>query len=307
MDQPSKNHLKALDVESLRAFRELVALGGFTAASRKLGITQPAVSLRIRRLEQRTGMSLLDRQGRKFTVTPQGRELLAHAESVIGAHDRLVDSMRRSELSGQILIGCSGALAAGELLPVVGRLKQSHPDIGLTMRMGESRDISRMLDNGEIDCAILHLVELDEEMRCTDEIWRQDELHVVQGNDVDFTREDPVPIISYGPDSRFHLQLTDLLEAAGRRYRYAMEWTSVGGVQCAIEVGLGVGLLNSPSVTDKMKPWTGIDPIDLPSTTFILRTRTQQGSDDLINTLRAHLSLDSAARPFESMEQNNKE
>lgn len=77
-----------LDVESLRVFREVVAQGGFTAASRKLGITQPAVSLKIRRLEERIGTSLILRNGHSITLTASGRDLLAHAEEIVEAHDR---------------------------------------------------------------------------------------------------------------------------------------------------------------------------------------------------------------------------
>ena len=53
----------SLDVESLRVFREVVTQGGFTAASKILGITQPAVSLKIRRLEERLGFTLIRRTG----------------------------------------------------------------------------------------------------------------------------------------------------------------------------------------------------------------------------------------------------
>lgn len=284
-----------LDVESLRVFRELVAQGGFTAASKTLGMTQPAVSLKIRRLEERIGTSLILRHGHSFTVTADGRDLLEHAEEIVEAHDRAVDNMLRSQLRGTIRLGCSGAVVASELSQIASRFKRTHPDVDLAIRVGGSRTVSDMVDNSEIDVAIIHLVEVNGVVRPTDDVWRRDGLHVVQGFDVDYTSHDPVPLISYGPRSLFHTQLTALLDGAGRSYRFAMEWSNVLGVQSAIEAGLGVGILNSPHVTDRMRPWTGIDPIELPQAVFIVRTRPLAEEDELIDALRGHLKQASAA------------
>ena len=61
-----------LDVESLRVFRQLVVAEGFTAAAERLGVTQSAVSHKIRRLEERIGRDLLRRDGQSFVLTPDG-------------------------------------------------------------------------------------------------------------------------------------------------------------------------------------------------------------------------------------------
>ena len=136
-----------LDVESLRVFREVVAQGGFTAASRKLGITQPAVSLKIRRLEERIGTGLILRNGHSITLTASGRDLLAHAEEIVEAHDRALDHMRRSGLSGVLRLGCSGAVGAEELSELVSRFRRTHPDIDLAIRADASPNISTSAEN----------------------------------------------------------------------------------------------------------------------------------------------------------------
>ena len=279
-----------LDVESLRVFREVVAQGGFTAASKTLGITQPAVSLKIRRLEERMGIKLILRAGHSFTVTAHGRDLLVHAEKIVEAHDQAVDRMRRSELSGALRLGCSGAVAASGLSEVASRFKRTHPDIDLAIRVDESAIISEMLDSSAIDLALIQLVEVDGAVRSTDVVWRRDELRVIQGLDVDFTDEDPVPLISFGPRSLYHSHLTAVLDAAGRAHRLAMEWPNIRGVQNAIEAGLGVGILNTPAVTEAMKPWWGIDPLEIPGAVFVLRSRSDAEGNELIEALRGHLS-----------------
>ena len=270
-------------------FREVVSQGGFTAASKVLGLTQPAVSLKISRLEERIGLSLIRRDGHSLTVTEHGRDLLAHAEKIVEAHDRAVDHMRRSELSGIVRLGCSGDAALAYLSDVASRFGWTHPDIDLAIRVNESGVVSELLDYGEVDVGIIQLVEVDGAVRPGDEVWRREEIHVVQGLAADFTDADPVPLISFGPRSLYHPHLTALLDAAGRPHRTALEWPSIRGVQRAVEAGLGVGILNTPNITERMRPWTGIDPIELPTAAFVLRSRAGAGNQ-LIDALRGHLS-----------------
>lgn len=278
-----------LDVESLRAFRELVAQGGFTAASKKLGITQPAVSSKISRLEDRVGVRLILRKGRSFALTAHGRDLLALAEEIVEAHDRAVDDMRRSSLRGALRLGCSGAVATKQLSEIASRFKSTHPHIDLTIRVSTSWIISDALDSGEIDVAMIHAVE-DDGVRPTDMVWQRDDLHIVQGLDGDFPCEDPVPLVSFGPRDGFNTQLTAALEAAGYAYRIAVEWPNVRGVQNAVEDGLGVGILNTANVTEGMRPWTGIDAPELARAVFVIRSRPRAERNPLIDALRSHLS-----------------
>ena len=279
-----------LDVESLRAFRELAAQGGFTAASRVLGLAQPTVSFKIRRLEERVGMSLIRRHGHSFTLTAHGRDLLAHAEEIVEAHDRAVDNIRRSELSGAVRLGCNEEVAASGLSQVAGRFRRTHPDIDLAIRVHDSAFVTEWLDVGEIDVALIQLIELDGAVRVTDEVWRRDELHVLQGLAADFDNADPVPLVSFGPGNLYDPHLIGPLVAAGRSHRHAVECPGIRGVQSAIEAGLGVGVLNTPNVTERMRPWEGIGPVELPAVAFVLRSRADAEGDEVIAALRGHLS-----------------
>ena len=279
-----------LDVESLRVFRELVAQGGFTAASRTLGITQPAVSLKIRRLEDRLGMSLILRDGHSFTLTAHGRDLLAHAVEIVEAHDRAVDHMRRSELTGAVRLGCSRAVEAGDLSEVVSRFRRTHPDIDLAIRVGPSPTISEMLDNGEVDVVLVQLIETGDAVRPTDLVWRRERLDIVQGLAADFTDEDPVPLVTFGPRSPYYPYLTAAVEASGRSYRIALLWPSIRGVQDAIGAGLGVGILNTSHLTDRMRPCPGIGAVKLPQVAFIMRSRAEADGNELIGALETHLT-----------------
>ena len=290
MAPSSRKRSLLLDVESLRVFREVVAQGGFTAASRTLGVTQPAVSLKIRRLEDRIGTSLMLRHGHSFTLTADGQDLLAHAEEIVKAHDQAVDYMQRSKVIGTVRLGCNGEVAASGLSEVASRFRRTHPLIDLTILVDHSVIIGELLDNGELDVALVTLLDLDGAVRPTDEVWRRAEMHIVQGIEADFDDEDPVPLVTFGPNSRHYTHMAAVLEAAGRTHRVSMEWGNLIGLKSAIEVGLGVGLLSTHNVTDRMRPWTGIGPTELPSSVFVMRSPTDAQENEAIAVLKSHLT-----------------
>src|SRR5512142_948196 len=123
--------LANLDVVRLRIFREVVAGGSFTAAAGALGITQPAVSQQIAKLEQEIGAPLLDRSGRGVRLTRPGQVLLGHTERIL---DQLTQAGR--ELAAAIEHGgeelrmvAFPSAAATVVPPVVAAFRRAAPQV----------------------------------------------------------------------------------------------------------------------------------------------------------------------------------
>lgn len=289
MTRGSRRRSLLFDVESLRVFRELVTQGGFTAAAKTLGISQPTVSLTIRRLEERLGRSLIARNGYSAIPTAHGRDLLAHAEEILEAYDRAVDHMRFGELRGELRLGCSAVVAATGLATVASRFSLTHPDIDLAIRVDMSPSISEMLDGGEVDVALLNVVEVGDAVRPTDIVWGRDQLQIVRGLDADLDGTDPVPLVTSGERDLLRPHLIAAVEAAGHTYRIATEWTSIKGVKDSIEAGLGVGIVPSSHVTAKMRSWRGNKSIELPRMALVLRSRADADRNELVAALEGHL------------------
>ncbi|MEM9204174.1 MAG: LysR family transcriptional regulator [Actinomycetota bacterium] len=279
-----------LDVESLRAFRELIAADGFTAAADRLGMTQSAVSHKIRRLEERLGLDLVRREGQGIVLTVDGRDLLDHAEAIVEAHDRAVDALQRSTVSGTVRLGCNEEVAATQVAEVASRFRRTHPDVALEVRVRDSAVVSRWLDDGQVDVALLQVLDTGTALRTDDDVWRRDELTVVQGSGADFGPVDEVPLISFGPDCLYEPWFASAMAERGRAWRTVMECPSIQGVQAAVEAGLGVAVLNSPNVTDEMRPCLVLDGLPLPPVAFVMRSAVEPGVDDAIDALRAHLA-----------------
>ena len=290
MERRSRQPSLRLDVESLRAFLEVVDRGGFTAASRTLGITQPAVSLRIRRLEDRIGARLIRREGLSLAVTAQGRDLMVHAAKIVESHDMAVDHMRRSQLDGRIRLGLPAAVAPDSLLRVARRFKRTHPSVQLTIRAAGPRLLAQLIDAGELDVALMPVVEAEGAVRSADQVWRHTEVAVVQGLKADLDDEDPVPLVSFGSDGLSEPHLIDALQASGRGHWVAAEWASLSGALNAIEAGLGVCAVSAHLVSDRMRPFSGVSPLDIPPSALVVRSRHGAHDNELVAALRNHLT-----------------
>jgi DNA-binding transcriptional LysR family regulator len=151
--------MRSLNLDQLRTLVEVVALGNFSAAARRLNITQPAVSLQIRQLEQRFGVRLIERTGRHASATPPGRELVEQAGVIFGDCDRLASRMRRfrGDWLGRVHIGTTLTALMYELPPILRKLRASHPGIELIVTNMPTRDSLEGIVKNTLDLALVTL------------------------------------------------------------------------------------------------------------------------------------------------------
>jgi molybdenum-dependent DNA-binding transcriptional regulator ModE len=92
--------VRRLSLDQLHAVVEVVRLGSFSAAARNLSLTQPAVSLQVRELEQRLGLKLIERIGKRAYATAAGTELIERARRIEREVDDALDAMRGGATAG---------------------------------------------------------------------------------------------------------------------------------------------------------------------------------------------------------------
>lgn len=129
-----------MNLENLKTFQELVRLGSFSEAGRKLAISQPAVSFQIQKLEQELGMRLIDRTQRALTLTAGGKRLLRFAASVEAEREQLRHDLERmrEEVSGELLVTASTIPGEFLLPPLLAKFKQRHPAVIIQMAVSDS-------------------------------------------------------------------------------------------------------------------------------------------------------------------------
>jgi DNA-binding transcriptional LysR family regulator len=143
-------------LDQLEALLWISKLGSFRSAARKLRVSQPAISSRIRELEIELGTSLLDRSGQRCQMTPEGREVLRHAEQMIGlAEDFRARFSARPRMPRSIRIGAADSFALTYLSTLLERLAALHPETHVDLEVGFSATLDRKLQAGDLDLAFI--------------------------------------------------------------------------------------------------------------------------------------------------------
>lgn len=283
-----------LDVESLRCLQIVVETGGFTGAASRLGLTQSAVSWKIKRLEERVGLELIKR-GRHMEATPDGQDLLRYAARIVEAHDDAVHHLTRSDLEGVVRVGTNQDLHGRDLADVFAMFGRAHPGVSLEVRVHLSGIVKEWLDDGEVQVAVLQLPV--DEVRPDDIMLWQEPVHWMASSDfrtsadhsaknggVRGANEDDrhgtagvaptraIPLVTFGPGLAYLEHAEESLSLAGFRWRIALECPMLSGVQSAVEAGLGISPLNVGNVTPGMIRWEFDSRCPMPDVCQVVRT-----------------------------------
>jgi DNA-binding transcriptional LysR family regulator len=136
-----------MDLHQLQAFDHIVLSSSFSKAARKLGVSQPTISLRIRALEQEVGGALFQRRGSRLSLTELGQSFLPYAQTALRAMTTGVDVAKRTLRGerGQLRIATLPSLATGFFATTLARFSHDYPHIDVAIHTGHTREISEML------------------------------------------------------------------------------------------------------------------------------------------------------------------
>jgi DNA-binding transcriptional LysR family regulator len=147
-----------MDTKQLAAFCAVVERRSFSQAADQLGVTQPAVSLQIRSLEQRVGQQLLDRSGRRVEPTEAGLRLYRGAQRLIALEQQLLADLgeeAEGELKGRLEIGASTG-PGGTVLPVIlGEFQQLNPLVHVALTVGDTHTVVEQVGRRELELGIV--------------------------------------------------------------------------------------------------------------------------------------------------------
>jgi DNA-binding transcriptional LysR family regulator len=147
-----------MDTKQLAAFCAVVERRSFSQAADQLGVTQPAVSLQIRSLEQRLGQQLLDRSGRRVEPTEAGMRLYRGAQRLLAAEEQMLRELgdeAEGELTGRLEIGGSTG-PGGSVLPVVlAEFQRLNPQVRVALSVSDSHTIVEQVVRRELELGVV--------------------------------------------------------------------------------------------------------------------------------------------------------
>lgn len=237
-----------MDIRSVEAFVLVVREGGVTRAAERLGLTQPAVSARLRALEERIGRPLLLRRGRRLVPTAAGEELLERARPLLALAEDLQSWIRdagRLE-AGRLRLGADGPFG---VMPLVAAFRHRYPRVTVELRIGNTARVGAELREGVTDAAVVMLDGPADDLATF--TLSEDRLFALlpRGHPPAAAASLPLARFAEGavvlrePGSATRAVLEKALAAAGLRVRPVLELGSREAVREAVAAGLGAGVV----------------------------------------------------------------
>jgi DNA-binding transcriptional LysR family regulator len=229
--------MKTPDIEAIRAFVLVAQLKSFTQAADALGTTQAAVSLKIKRLEEAMGRSLLERTPRRVILSMHGLTFQASAQRLLETFDQTMlcfDSPKRT-----LRIGVSHHIVGADLSSWFKRLSATDPDVVVAFSLGSSKEILDSYEQGTLDVA---LILRHDNRRQDGEVIGTERFRWMAGEDFQLT--DPVlPLAIQQAPCGMRSMVSSVLQEQGRSWREAFVGTGVLAIGAAVSAGIGVGAM----------------------------------------------------------------
>jgi DNA-binding transcriptional LysR family regulator len=228
-------------------------------------VTQSALSLQMRRLEELVRQPLFHRQGRKLRMTAAGELLLETARQILAMNDRLLAALQGQALSGTVRIGLNQDFAETLLPGVLRDFALAHPDVQMQVRIGGSQELLDALRGEQLDVVLCVRAAGDAQSIKTGPIEWLGDARLLERADL--------PLALLEPPCVFRATALRSLEEAGRKFRVVVETASLSGVRAAVQAGLAITCRNPLFIDTELMPvLRGTDLPALPGICFALHT-----------------------------------
>ncbi|WP_223565046.1 LysR family transcriptional regulator [Agrobacterium tumefaciens] len=271
---------RRLEIDALRALCAIKHHGGVTKAASALGLSQSAVSHKIRRLELSLDCELLGRKAGASMFTHAGQELLDYAGRILALHDEALLSVSKTPLAGRLMLGLTEDTACSDLARILGRFGRLHPNVSVRTKVHMSMSLRGMLERGELDAAMVQI--FDHEVRPSDVILYKETLHWVKHPELTIRPDAPVPFLSFDGEC-FYRQWAFDIGRDETLLETVFECSSAAGIVSAVNAGMGVALLSARHVHGNMQLVADRLPAP-PSLAYVIR-RARRSRNPALDSL----------------------
>ncbi|TCV57760.1 DNA-binding transcriptional LysR family regulator [Neorhizobium sp. R1-B] len=275
---------RRLEIDALRALSAIRQHGGITRAAAALGLSQSAVSHKIKRLEVSLDCELLGRKSGGPMFTAAGEDLLDYAGRILGLHDEALLSLSKTPLAGRLLLGLTEDTACTDLARILGRFKRLHPNVAVRTKVRMSLVLRAMLERGELDAAIVQV--FSHQVRPNDLVLYRDSLHWVKHPELVIRHGEPIPFLSFD-DECFYRQWALDIGQENAIFETVFECASAAGIVSAVNATMGVALLSDRHIRGEMQVITDRLPVP-PSLAYVVR-RARKTRNPALDSLVAEI------------------
>lgn len=273
----------SLDLDAVRAFVRIAELGSFTRAAEAMRTTQSAVSLKLKRLEDRLGCRLIERTPRHVELSARGASFLEHARKLLEIQDRAFADF--ADARQRLTIGISDHVAGPELPALIARMNAQDARLLIEIRIGSSGDLLQSYDRRDLDAAIVRF----DSGRSDGEVITKEKMGWFAAPDWTPPPGEALPIVTMAEPCGVRGMAVQRLEEAGVVWTESFVGGGVMTVSAAVMAGLGVSAL-----ARRMLPFGAVEVgarLDLPALPrlpVLMHSRVkEERSRDALNALSA--------------------
>ncbi len=238
-----------LDLDQLQTFCVVADCQSFTEAARRVHKTQSAVSMQIKRLEDRLGQPLFKRDGRNVTLTAEGELLYARARRMLRINADIVDVFAHGDLAGNIRFGVPDDYAV-KLLPVIlSSFQKTNPKITVDVRCAPSEELLENMRTGKYDLIVFTQGTMHE----FGELFRTEPMYWVASHGGAALAADPLPLACGGQHCAWRRDAVNALDRSGRDYRIAYTSSNATAILSAVLSDLAIGVLPESALQPGMR------------------------------------------------------
>jgi DNA-binding transcriptional LysR family regulator len=239
-----------LDIDLLQAFIVVQQTGGFSQAADALGRTQPAVSLQIKRLEDRVGARLFERSRRgDISLTPAGLTLLDYAHRILSLHDEAMASLTVPDIKSYLRLGILEELSHSRLPAILRSFSKVFPQANPQVRVALSYALLSELYHGRLDLVVV----ANEPAGQNGIVLWSEPLVWVGSSTVRVLYRPPLPFVLL-PEPCFYRRFAlQALTGAGIKWSQACTSSTIAGVRASVIAGLGISVMGQSEVTEGLR------------------------------------------------------
>lgn len=284
-----------LDLDQIQTFVTIADTGSFTRAAEEVHRTQSAVSMQMRRLEERLGKALFEKEGRSNRLTEEGERLLTYARRLLRLNRETLAAFDDASLEGSIRIGTPDDYADRFLPEIVARFARSNPRVELSVVCEPTVNLVDHLKRGHLDIAIVtHSNE-----RSASEVVRREPLLWVTSANHSIHEEEVLPLAVGRTTCLWRRTACDVLDRMGRDYRILFSSWSATVLIATVLSGQAVSVLPECALRPGMRILGEADGFGpLPDVRIgIMRGHSSQ--PEIVDALARHIaeSLDNISVP----------
>lgn len=295
-----------IPTDLLRTFVAVVDLRSFTKAAQSLGVTQPAVSAQVKRLQALLGADLLDKSAPGVSLTSSGELVVNYARRLLSINDQILDIAGPRLAARTIRIGTTGDVTAAGAAQGLKWARANRPDLHFQLYSAKIDQLLRDLRDNDADLAIWASV--TGPSQDTRHCWTEPLVWVRAPSTV-IDAEAPVPLVSFGEDCLLGRTAMNTLSKAGRNYEKVFVGSNLIGLVGAVAAGLGVmALPRSRTGLPGIAVWDSAPLPKLPDIfcgIYVRGGADVEEREQLADAIAAALSPQSASDSFANGQQNS--